>query len=109
VLSDLDSGLARSIFRIHRTFAPGAESTGPIRGRRPRELVRLVPELSVVLASGEGQAAPMLALSAACCRGGSRSSERISPVLMLLDDLQWADPDSLVLLAYLGGSLFPIW
>ena len=33
--------------------------------------------------------------------------QRLGPVLVLLDDLQWADPDSLALLAYLGGQPLP--
>ena len=69
------------------------------------ELVRLVPELSDRLVPHDG---PSRADSGVERRllfeAVSQVFQRLGPLLVLLDDLQWADPDSLALLAYLGDQ-----
>ena len=69
------------------------------------ELVRLVPELSDSLAPGEGPSRADGGVERRLMfEAVAGVLQRIGPALMLLDDLQWADPDSLALLAYLGGQ-----
>ncbi len=69
------------------------------------ELVRLVPELSDALAPREGPSRADGGVERRLLfEAVAGVLQRIGPALMLLDDLQWADPDSLALLAYLGGQ-----
>lgn len=69
------------------------------------ELMRLVPELSVGSPPGEGPSRADNGVERRLLfEAVSQVFERLGPALVLLDDLQWAVPDSLALLAYLGGQ-----
>ncbi len=69
------------------------------------ELVRLVPELSGGLAPEEGPSRADGGVERRLLfEAVAGVLQRLGPVLLLLDDLQWADPDSVALLAYLGGQ-----
>ncbi len=96
-------------------LGPYAGFIGPLRQALSRldpaevvgrgELVRLFPELSAGLAPEErpsradGGVERRLLFEAV-----TGVLQRLGPILVLLDDLQWADPDSLALLTYLGGQ-----
>jgi transcriptional regulator with XRE-family HTH domain/tetratricopeptide (TPR) repeat protein len=69
------------------------------------ELVRLLPELSSRFAPDQGPSRADTGVERRLLFDAvSQVFERLGPVLVLLDDLQWADPDSLALLGYLGGQ-----
>lgn len=99
-------------------LGPYAGFVGPLRQALDRldmsevpgrgELVRLVPELSGGLAPEEGPSRADGGVERRLLfEAVAGVFERLGPALVLLDDLQWADPDSLALLAFLGRQPLP--
>jgi hypothetical protein len=85
----------RALLRDREDLRPGA----------PAELAAVLPELPALRPSGDGEAARPRVFDAVA-QTLARAAVR-SPVVVILDDLQWADPSTAGLLRYVARQPLP--
>ncbi len=95
-----------------RCTACGARETDDLLGRRGKVLAALVPELAGLPGQESYPTPPVLDGAAArdrllrCLRDTMAAFAKVKPLLLLLDDVQWADELSLAFLTTLPDGFF---